>query len=62
MESHPELDDLTGSVDERQRRLALLATESLTTEWLRRQLENALSAWAVCETQLDIAKEAHTDY
>lgn len=62
MERHPQPDDLTGSVDERLKSLALLATESLTAEWLRRQLENALSAWSVCETELDIAKEAHTDY
>lgn len=55
-------EDLTGTVDERQRRLAQLAPETLSAEWLRRQLDNALIAWAAEETELDIVKDAHTDY
>ena len=55
-------DDLTGTVDERQKTLSLLAAESLSAEWLRRQLDNALVAWAEAETEVDISREAHTDY
>lgn len=55
-------DDLTGTVDDRQKSLALLAAESLSAEWLRRQLDNALVAWAAAETEVDISREAHTDY
>ncbi|HEY9308781.1 MAG TPA: hypothetical protein VIP82_13355 [Microbacterium sp.] len=57
-----EPDDLTGAVDDRQRQLALLAAESLSAEWLRRQLDNALLAWSAAETEVDISREAHTDY
>lgn len=63
MEStHPQPADLTGTVDERQKTLALLASESLSAEWLRRQLDNALGAWSAAETDLDISREAHVDY
>ncbi|MDQ7876487.1 hypothetical protein Q9R08_00715 [Microbacterium sp. QXD-8] len=55
-------DDLTGSVDDRQRQLELHAAESLSAEWLRRQLDNALIAWSAAATEVDISREAHTDY
>lgn len=55
-------DDLTGTVDDRQRQLALHPAESLSAEWLRRQLDNALIAWSAAETEVDISREAHTDY
>jgi hypothetical protein len=55
-------DDLTGTVDERQKKLSLLAAESLSAEWLRRQLDNALVAWAAAETEVDISREARADY
>jgi len=54
--------DLTGTVDERLAQLSRLAPESLTREWLRRQLDAALAAWASDDTELDITKDAHTDY
>ncbi|GAA5092383.1 hypothetical protein GCM10025760_20960 [Microbacterium yannicii] len=55
-------DDLTGTVDDRQEQLALLPADALSADWLRRQLDNALAAWSAAETELDISKEAHTDY
>lgn len=58
--SHP--DDLSGTVDDRQRRLASLPAESLSAEWLRRQLDGALAAWAVTQTEVDISIESHADY
>ncbi|MBU1588648.1 MAG: hypothetical protein KKH51_11980 [Actinobacteria bacterium] len=54
------MDDLTGTADERIRRLAAVADPDAA--WLRRQLENALAAWAEDETELDIDREARTDY
>ncbi|NLP83256.1 hypothetical protein HF576_05305 [Microbacterium sp. CFH 90308] len=57
-----EPEDLAGTVDERLKALALLEAESLSAAWLRRQLDNALSAWSAAETDLDISKEAHVDY
>jgi hypothetical protein len=54
--------DLTGTVDERRRQLSQLAPDSLSPEWLRRQLDAALDAWAADETEVDIQKEAHIDY
>lgn len=56
------LEDLFGTVDDRQKRLASLPAESLTAEWLRRQLDSALEAWAVTQTEVDIAMESHADY
>lgn len=54
-------DDLTGTADERRAQLARLeATPS--AEWLLRQLESVLDAWADDETSLDIDREARTDY
>jgi hypothetical protein len=61
-DAHPEPPDLSGTVDERQRQLASLPAASLSAEWLRRQLDNALSAWGATETALDISEEAHVDY
>ena len=57
------MDDLTGTADERmQQLLSREASGPLTTEWLRRQLDLALEAWADEETELDIARESHTDF
>jgi len=55
-------DDLAGTVDDRLKQLALLPAESLSAQWLRRQLDNALVAWSGAETEVDISREAHTDY
>lgn len=57
---HPE--DLSGTVDDRQKRLASLPTASLSAEWLRRQLDSALAAWAVTQTEVDISVESRSDY
>ncbi|WP_019181981.1 hypothetical protein [Microbacterium yannicii] len=54
--------DLTGTVDERLAQLDRLAPESLDAQWLRRQLDAALAAWAADDTELDIVKDAHVDY
>jgi hypothetical protein len=55
--------DLSGTVDERIRQLAAAEPSMLqSTEWLLRQLQRALEAWAADETQLDIDTEAHVDY
>lgn len=55
--------DLTGTADERMQQLAERAAAGApTAEWLRRQLDNALAAWAEDETVLDIEIEAHTDF
>jgi hypothetical protein len=57
------MDDLTGSADERARRLEDLAEEAdLDVEWLRRQLVLALSEWARAESELRIAAERREDY
>ncbi|MBW9092203.1 hypothetical protein JNB62_00735 [Microbacterium jejuense] len=58
----PQPADLAGTVDERQRLLASLPAESLSARWLRRQLDNALSAWAATETAFDISEDARVDY
>lgn len=56
-------EDLTGTADERRRRLAeLTATRQPSAEWLQRQLEAALAAWADDETRLDIDDEARADF
>ncbi|GAA3212744.1 hypothetical protein [Microbacterium terregens] len=56
-------DDLHGTADERVAQLARWdAGGPLPAEWLRRQLDAALAAWADDETTLDIEKEAHTDF
>lgn len=58
-----EPDDLTGTADERRRRLAeLTAATALSAEWLARQLDAALSAWADDETVLDIEEESRVDF
>jgi hypothetical protein len=54
--------DLTGTVDDRQSQLRNLPTDGLSAEWLRRQLDSALIAWAATATELDIQKETHADY
>jgi len=57
------MDDLTGNADERIRALAeLAAVEALEIEWLRRQLDLALAAWAADATALDIDQESRADY
>lgn len=57
------MDDLTGTADERMNQL-LSREESgaLTPEWLRRQLDLALAAWADDETELDIDRESRSDF
>lgn len=54
--------DLTGTADERTQQLELLAGTELSAEWLRRQLDAVLVAWATDETELDIDRESHVDY
>lgn len=57
------MNDLTGTADERMNQLEQLeATGELTAEWLRRQLDLVLAAWADDETTLDIEAESRTDY
>ena len=56
-------DDLHGTADERRRQLTELeAAGPLPAEWLRRQLDSCLAAWADDETTLDIEAEARIDY
>jgi hypothetical protein len=63
MDDHlPSTPDLTGTIDDRQRQLSSLSRESLTAEWLRHQLDEALHAWSETETELDIAREGRADY
>lgn len=54
------MDDLNGTADERIHQLANVADPDAV--WLRRQLENALAAWADDETELDIDRESRIDY
>lgn len=58
----PQPADLAGTADERLAQLARLESSALSPEWLRRQLESALSAWEADETKLDIDVEARTDF
>ncbi|MCR2762449.1 hypothetical protein NQ152_02885 [Microbacterium sp. zg.B48] len=57
-------EDLRGTADERMAQLAEwdAAGGALSPEWLRRQLDATLAAWAQDETTLDIEKDAHTDF
>lgn len=59
MATHP---DLVGTVDERTRQLAATPADAQTAEWLRRQLDSALAAWAEESTALDIDEERRTDF
>lgn len=54
--------DLTGSPDERMKQLQTVPHDTQSPEWLRRQLDAALSGWANEETELDIIKESRADY
>jgi hypothetical protein len=54
--------DLSGTADERMKQLQELGAAPLTAEWLRRQLDAVLVAWAADETELDIDREARTDF
>jgi len=54
--------DLTGAADERMSQLEGLDDSAVTAEWLRRQLELTLAAWANDETELDVERESRTDY
>ena len=57
------MDDLTGTADERIRALAELAiVEAFEVEWLRRQLDLTLAAWAADATALDISQDSRADY
>lgn len=57
------MDDLTGTASQRARRLLELESEgSLSAEWLRRQLDLALVAWADDEKTLDIDAEGREDF
>jgi hypothetical protein len=57
------MDDLTGTSDERARQLAALESNgALTPEWVRRQLDLALSAWGDDEKRLDVDAEGREDY
>lgn len=63
MTDSPTLDDLTGTADERRQQLAQReAAAPLPADWLKRQLDGALDAWAADETVLDIDQEARTDF
>ena len=56
-------EDLHGAVDERRRQLAALSSAGpLSAEWLRRQLDAGLDAWAADETALDIDRESRNDF
>lgn len=54
--------DLVGTADERKAQLDRLEPQSLTADWLRRQLDSALDAMAADETEIDIEKEGHADF
>ncbi|MFG6502214.1 hypothetical protein [Microbacterium sp. P05] len=54
--------DLTGTADDRIAQLTQLDAGDLSADWLRRQLDAALQAWADDETTLDIDEEARVDY
>ena len=57
------MDDLTGGAGERARRLAALASEGpLEAQWLRRQLDLALEAWAADQKALDVDAESREDF
>ncbi len=57
------MDDLTGTADERARQLAsIVATSEPPGDWLLRQLELALAAWARDENELDIDVESKQDF
>lgn len=56
------MDDLKGTADDRIVQLGQLDASALTPQWLRRQLDLALAAWADDETILDIQAESHEDY
>jgi hypothetical protein len=57
------MDDLTGTAGQRARRLLELESDgSLSAEWLRRQLDLALVAWADDEKTLDIDAEGREDF
>ena len=58
----PAAADLSGTADERMKQLEALGESPHTAEWLRRQLDAALLAWADDETELDIDRESHTDF
>jgi hypothetical protein len=57
------MDDLTGTSDQRARRLAILESQGeLPPDWVRRQLDLALSAWSVDEKKLDVDAEGREDF
>ena len=57
------MDDLTGTSAERAHKLARLEAEgALPPEWVRRQLDLALSAWGEDEKTLDIDAEGREDF
>lgn len=58
-----EAGDLHGTADEWIHQLAEAEPEQVqSAEWLHRQLQRALLAWATDETQVDINRESHVDY
>jgi len=56
--------DLSGTVDERIAELDSIATtgQSMTEEWLRRQLDDALSCWASDASLVVIGTESRVDF
>lgn len=55
--------DLSGTVDDWMRQLAdAVPARRQSPQWLLRQLERALAAWAADETRLDVEDEARIDY
>lgn len=57
------MDDLTGTSAERAHALARLEAEGpLPSEWVRRQLDLALAAWAEDEKTLDVDAEGREDF
>lgn len=54
---------LSGTADERRSQLAHLAERGpLSAEWLKRELDAVLDAWAEDETVIDVEEEARTDF
>ncbi len=57
------MDDLSGTSGERARQLARLEVNGpLPAEWVRRQLDLVLVAWAADEKSLDIDAEGREDF
>lgn len=57
------MDDLTGTSDERARKLAELEADGpMPPEWVRRQLLLVLEAWGADEALVVVEAEGHEDF